>query len=182
MHTFPIAFEMWKHYYTDGVHCVTPSIRHVPPQCTDHKIKCRSRMHWWLADQEVHLVDEQAVTLCLDLDGNVTETGGSNFLIAKDNTVISPSPRNILWGISLTTVAELCEELGLGFESRDLQVYDVVNADEAFLSSTPYCLAPVTKINGLEIGDGKPGSVFSRLIEAWGGKVGVDVVGQIMSA
>jgi len=181
MHTFPLPFEYWSHYYTEGVHCVTPSIRHVPPQCIDPKIKCRSRMHWWLADQEAHLVDPKAVTLCLDLDGNVTETSGSNFLIAKDNVVLSPSQRNILWGISLATVAELCAELGLGFEARELQVYDVVNADEAFLSSTPYCLAPVTRINGVEIGTGKPGPVFAKLIAAWSEKVGMDIVGQIVA-
>ena len=45
MHTFPLPLHYWKHYYTDGIHVVTPSIRHVPPQCTDPKIKCRSRMH-----------------------------------------------------------------------------------------------------------------------------------------
>ena len=158
---------------------VTPSIRHVPPQCVDPKIKCRSRMHWWLADQEAHQVDPKSVTLCLDLEGNVTETSGSNFLIVKGEEVISPSPRNILRGVSLETVAELCPELGLRFVERDFQVYDVVNADEAMLATTPYCLAPVTKINGLPVGEGKPGKTFARLIEAWSEKVGVDIVRQV---
>jgi len=180
IHTFPLPFRLWAPYFTEGVHAVTPSIRHVPPECVDPKIKCRSRMHWWLADQETHLVDARAVSLCLDLEGNVTETSGSNFLIVRDGTVISPSPRNILRGISLMTVAELCEELGIGFVERDFQVYDVVNADEALLATTPYCLAPVTRINGLPIGMGKPGEMFTRLIRAWSERVGVDIVGQII--
>ena len=180
IHTFRLPFEMWKDYFTEGVHVVTPSVRHVPPQCVDPKIKCRSRMHWWLADQETHLVDPRAVSLCLDLDGNVTETSGSNFLIVKDGAVISPSPRHILRGISIETVADLCGELGIPFVERDFQVYDVVNADEAILATTPYCLAPTTRINGLPIGDGKPGAIFARLMKAWSERVGLDIVGQIM--
>ena len=179
IHTFPLPFALWAPYFTKGVHVVTPSIRHVPPQCVDPKIKCRSRMHWWLADQETHLVDPQAVSLCLDLEGNVTETSGSNFLIVKDGAVISPDPRHILRGISMVTVAEICAELGIEFIERDFQVYDVVNADEALLATTPYCLAPVTRINGLQIGEGRPGETFGRLIGAWSERVGVDIVEQI---
>ena len=58
IHTFPLPFSLWAPYFTEGVHVVTPSVRQVPPVCVDPKIKCRSRMHWWLADQETHLVDE----------------------------------------------------------------------------------------------------------------------------
>lgn len=179
IHTFPLPFSLWSSYFSEGAHVVTPSIRQVPPVCVDPKIKCRSRMHWWLADQETHLVDPKAVSLCLDLDGNITETGGSNFLMAREGVVFSPSPRSILRGISLETVAELCGELEIPFVERDFQVYDVINADEAWLATTPYCLAPVTKINGMPIGVGESGPLFARLIEAWSERVGVNIVDQI---
>jgi branched-chain amino acid aminotransferase len=182
MHTFPLPFRFWSHFFTAGVHVVTPSIRHVPPQCVDPKIKCRSRMHWWLADQETHLVDPKAVSLCLDLEGNVTETSGSNFLIYTGKEIVCPSRRNVLRGISVETVAELCGELNIRFVERDFQVYDVINADEAFLASTPYCLAPVTKINGLTIGAGKPGPVLQQLLDSWSKRVGVNITEQIVSA
>jgi branched-chain amino acid aminotransferase len=81
------------------------------------------------------------------------------------------------------TVMELCAELDIGFEEREIQVYDVFNADEAMLPSTPYCLAPVSKINGSPIGSGEvQGPIFRRLIEAWSEKVGVDIVEQITQA
>jgi branched-subunit amino acid aminotransferase/4-amino-4-deoxychorismate lyase len=181
IHTFPLPFHLWRRHYQQGAHVVTPSIRHVPPQCTDPKIKCRSRMHWWLADQETHLVDREAISLCLDLEGNVTETSGSNFLIVQGGAVVQPSPRNILAGVSQQTVRELCRKLAIPYEIRDFQVHDVITADEAFLASTPYCLAPVTRINGITIGDGRPGGpVFRKLIAAWSDLVGLDIVGQIM--
>lgn len=179
IHTFPLPFSLWAPYFAEGVHVVTPSVRQVPPVCVDPKIKCRSRMHWWLADQETHLVDPKAVSLCLDLDGNITETSGANFMMVRDGTVFSPSPRSILRGISLETVAEICDELAIPFVERDFQVYDVINADEAFLTTTPYCMAPVTRINGLPIGSGASGPIFARLIAAWSERVGLDIVGQV---
>jgi len=115
----------------------------------------------------------------LDLDGNVTEFSGGNILIVKDGTIISPTLRNILPGISRQTVIELAGELGIPFAEKDFQVYDVINADEAFESTTPFCLMPVTRINAVPIGDGKPGPLCSKLLEVWSDKVGVDIVGQI---
>jgi branched-chain amino acid aminotransferase len=182
IHTFPLVFSLWAHLFREGAHVVIPSTRHVPPQCVDPKIKNRSRLHWWLADQEAHLVDPKAITLLLDLDGNITETAGSNFAIVKDGTFITPSRRNILRGVSLRNAMELSEQLGVRVEERDMQIHDVVNADEALLLTTPYAVAPVTRINGLPIGDGKPGPHFRCLADAWSQQVGLDIVGQIVCA
>ena len=181
IHTFPLPFSNWAHLFREGAHVVTPSIRHIPPQCVDPKIKCRSRMHWWLADQEAHLVDPKAVTLLLDTEGNVTETGGSNFLVAKQGALISPTGRNTMRGISRQNVIELCAKLQIGFTDRDLQVHDVINADEAFLTTTPYGIAPATRINGLPIGNGMPGPLFKRIAAAWSEQVDFDIVDQICS-
>src|SRR5207248_7146498 len=151
-----------------------------PPQCCDPKMKYRSRMHYYLADQEARLVDPQASALLLDLAGNVTETGGANFLIVERGTVVSPTTVNTLPGISRAMVIELAGRLRVPFVERDIQVFDVVNADEAFLTSTPYCLMPVTKVNGVLIGDGRPGPLFRRLLAAWGEEVGLDIAKQVL--
>jgi branched-chain amino acid aminotransferase len=60
-----------------------------------------------------------------------------------------------------------------------LQIYDVVNADEAWLTTTPYCIAPCTKINNIPVGDGKIGPLFYRFMEAWSARVKVDILEQI---
>ena len=181
-HTFPLPFELWAKKMQQGAHAVTPSIRHVPPQCYDPKMKYRSRMHYFLADQEARLVDPEAVALLLDLDGNVTETSGANFLIVEQGTIVSPTLRNTLPGISRATVIELAAPLGIPFVERDIQVHSVMNADEAFLASTPFCVMPVTRINGVSIGDGQPGSVFRRLLSTWSELAGVDIAGQFSRA
>ena len=181
IHSFPLPFPIWRHLFTEGAHLVTPPTRHVPPECVDPKTKNRSRLHWWIADQETKLVDPRAISVLLDLQGNLTETSGANFLLVKNGVVLSPTPRNILLGVSRQTVIELCARLGIPFVERDLQVHDAVNADEALMATTPYCLAPVTRFNGLPIGDGRPGPFFRRLIEAWSAEVGLDILAQALS-
>jgi branched-chain amino acid aminotransferase len=179
VHTFPLPFERWAKKMLTGTHVITPSIRHVPPQCYDPKVKYRSRMHFYLADLEARRIDLEASALLLDLAGNITETSAANFLIVERGTIVSPTTVNTLPGISRAMVIELAGKLGIPFAERDLQVYNVMNADEAFLTSTPYCLMPVTKINGAPIGDGKPGAMTRRLLAAWSAEVGLDIEKQI---
>jgi branched-chain amino acid aminotransferase len=179
VHTYPLPFELWAEKMLTGAHLVTPSIRHVPPQCYDPKVKYRSRMHFYLADLEARRVDPEASALLLDLAGNITETSTANFLIVERGTIVSPATVNTLPGISRAMVVELAGKLGIPFVERDLQVYNAMNADEAFLTSTPYCLMPVTKINGAPIGDGKPGAMARRLLAAWSAEVGLEIEKQI---
>lgn len=182
IHSFPLPFSVWRHLFAEGAHVVTPAIRHIPPQCLDPKTKNRSRLHWWLADQQTHNVDPKAITLLLDLEGNITECAGSNFVVVAGKTIYSPTSRNILEGVSLVTVRELAAGLGWSWVEKDLQVYDVVNADEAWLTTTPYCAAPCTKVNNTSIGEGKPGPLFHQLIAAWSARVGMDILKQIMES
>ncbi|HEY7329188.1 MAG TPA: aminotransferase class IV [Gemmataceae bacterium] len=181
VHTYPLPFALWAKKMLTGAHVITPSIRHVPPQCYDPKVKYRSRMHFYLADLEARQVDPEATALLLDLAGNITETSTANFLIVERGTIISPTTVNILPGISRTMVIELAGKLGIPFLERDLQVDDAISADEAFLTSTTFCLMPVTKINGAQIGEGRPGALTRLLLHTWSAKVGVDIEKQITS-
>jgi branched-chain amino acid aminotransferase len=159
----------------EGVHCVTPAPRHWPPQCISSKIKNRNRLHMWIGEQEVKQLDPDVVPVYLDIEGNLTETGGSNFVIYRDGEVISPRSHNILWGISLTVLQGILADLGIPFVERDIQTYDVVTADEAWLPTTPYCLGPVVRFNGETIGNGTPGPVWRRVLDRWSEIVGKDI-------
>ena len=95
--------------------------------------------------------------------------------------VYSPKRRNILWGVSLQTVKELVEEMGIPFVEEDVMIYDAVNADEIWVTTTPYCLAPVVKFNGQTIGDGE-NPMFRKILEAWGKRVGKDLWSELVDA
>ncbi len=179
-HTFPLPFELWADKMRRGCHLVIPSTRHVPPQCYDPNMKYRSRMHFYLADQEARLVDPNASALLLDLAGNVTETSGANFLIVENGTIVSPTLRNTLPGVSRQMVLDLAAKLNIPVAVREFQPFSAINAEEAMTTTTPYCLMPVTKINGLPIGDGQPGPIVHQLWAAWSEEVGVDLRQQIL--
>jgi branched-subunit amino acid aminotransferase/4-amino-4-deoxychorismate lyase len=179
VHTFPLPFELWAEKYAAGQHVVTPSIRHLPPESLDPKIKARSRMHWYLADEQARLVDPKAIALLLDRQDNVAETATANFFIVRSGQIITPTGRNTLQGISQQVVAEAAEQLDIRFEQRDFQAYDVVNADEAFTSSTPYAILPVTRINHKPIGDGRVGPVYSELLKVWNQIAGLNIAEQM---
>jgi branched-subunit amino acid aminotransferase/4-amino-4-deoxychorismate lyase len=180
VHTFVLPFELWAAKMQNGTHLVTPSIRHVPPQCVDPNIKCRSRMQFYLAEREAKLADPDASALLLDLEAHIAETNAANFLMCAGGTLFSPTTRNTLPGISRATVIELAADLGIPFVGRDISVFDALEAAEAFLSSTPFCLMPVTRINDRPIADGKPGPVYRRLLSAWSRRVGLDIEKQVI--
>ena len=181
-HTFPVRFSLFRNVFLKGVHCVTPAPRHWPPQCLSSKIKNRNRLHMWIGEQEVKQLDPTATPLYLDINGNITETGGSNFVIYRDGQVVSPRRDNILWGISLTVLGEILEEMGIPLVEENLQTYDVVNAEEAWMPTTPYCLGPVTRFNGEPIGDGQPGPLWRKIIDRWSEVVDKDIYQEVASA
>ena len=95
----------------------------------------------------------------------------------KEGLVIPPQDQ-VLNGISCSAVLEIAKELGMSCAERPLRAEDVAAADEVMLSSTPFCLLPVTHWNRAMIGDGRPGKVFRQLIDAWSENVGVDIIEQ----
>jgi branched-chain amino acid aminotransferase len=180
-HTFALPFQSWGGKMKMGTRLLMPSIRQVPPQCWHPHMKCRSRMHYYLAEKEVHRTDPEASALLLDLAGNVTETSSGNFLMMEKGVLVSPTLENTLAGISRATVIELAGELGIPFVERNISAESARSAEEAFLSSTSYCLMPVVKIDGSPIGEGRPGSVHRRLLTAWSQRVGLDIERQIVA-
>ena len=178
IHTQPMILTDWARFYVDGCHAVTPFSRAMPGQALDARIKNRSRMAYTLAEIEVKLVDPQAQGILLDMDGNVAENKGGNFFIFADGVLKTPPTRNALDGVSRATVLELADEIGIPTQVVDFQLYDIYTADEAFFTSTPYCIMPATRINGLPVGNGQVGAVTKRLLAAWSDLVGVDIVAQ----
>ncbi len=179
MHTYPLPFGLWHKTYTQGQTLVTTSVQQVPELCWPRHLKCRSRMHYYLADRQARETDPRARALLLDADGCVTETSTSNILVYSEEIGfrVPPSER-VLPGVSQQALREIIEELGHQVTEHDLTPADVAASDEVLLTSTPSCLLPVTRLNDSTIGAGQPGPLFQRLLTAWSEKVDVDIRGQ----
>lgn len=177
-HTFPLPFELWAQKLERGQHLVTPAVRQIPPDSLDPRIKSRNRLIWTVADQQARLADGDAVALLLDRNGHLTETGTANLFLVRDGVLFTPPPGAALEGISQNVVRELAADLGIAYVPQQLELFDLLNSDEAFVSSTPSCLLPVTRVNGVILGNGIPGPVFQRLAQAWSRLVGIDWIAQ----
>lgn len=180
IHVWPLDLRDWAPFYTEGCHAVLAMSRAVPTQSLDARIKNRSRMAYTLAEIEVKLVDPLAQGIILDTDGNVAENKGGNVFVVTDGILKTPRTGNALAGISRETVLELATKLGIPALETDLQPYDLYTADELFFTSTPYCIMPATRFNGLPVGEGRVGPSTRRLLDAWSEMVGVDIVRQAL--
>jgi len=180
VHTFVLPFAMWKSSQKDGVRLRIPEVRQIPADCFSVAHKVRNRLHWWLADQQAAKMEQGSKALLLDHDGFVTETSTSCFYIVREGRIIT-SNRSVLTSLSSEIVEELARFLRIPFERREIPESELLLAEEAFLSSTPAGLLPVSHINGQPLPIHQSDSVYSRLMNAWRLLTGVDLTQQIQS-
>jgi branched-chain amino acid aminotransferase len=162
----------------DGVRCVISSTRRIPHQCLSPNAKIANKMSQMVAEQEVKALDPEARALMLDIHGNLAEEASANLFFAAGGRLFTPSLANCLPGISRRVTMELAAKLGLAVEEGVYAPFNLLNADEAFLTSTSPCLFGVTHVSGARIGKVFPGPLTRRLTEAWKELVGLDFVEQ----
>lgn len=179
LHTFPLAFGLWARHYAEGVSLVVTPIEQVSPRCWPAELKCRSRMHYYLADRQAAAIEFGARALLLDAEGSVMETSTANIVTySAGQGLVAPPRAQVLPGVSLEVLIELARGLGIAYSERPLVPADIATTGEAFLTSTPNCLLPVTHFAGRAIGDGRPGPTFRRLLATWNEFVGLDIAAQ----
>jgi branched-chain amino acid aminotransferase len=179
MSTTPLPFHRWADNYANGVSLVVTSVRQVPANCWPPELKCRSRMHYFLADREAQNARPGARALLLDQEGFIAEASTASVLVYREaEGFVAPRPEKVLPSISVGMLRKLAETLEIDCIHRDITIDDVRSANEVLLMSTSPCLLPVTSIDGDNIGSGEPGPVFTKLLAAWSSHVETDIVGQ----
>jgi branched-subunit amino acid aminotransferase/4-amino-4-deoxychorismate lyase len=181
IHTQPLPFGTWTDKYESGDSLVVTEVLQVPAACWPSELKCRSRMHYYLADKQAREREPGARALLLDERGMVIEASTANLLVYhRGEGLISPPRERILPGVSAAVLEGLAGQLGIPFLHRDLTPAEVAAADEVLLCSTSPCVWSVTRLDGRPIGDGKPGPVSRQLLAAWSQLVGVDIAQQAL--
>ena len=101
-------------------------------------------------------------------DGLVAEGGASSFFVVIEGTVVTrPNGRSILPGVTRGAVVAVAAELGIDVDERLFSLDDLGAATEAFITGASSYVQPVTKVDDLVIGDGKPGPRTLSLREAY---------------
>jgi branched-chain amino acid aminotransferase len=104
--------------------------------------------------------------LMLNDAGHVAECSGDNVFIVRGGKLETPpSSAGSLNGITRGAVIELAGKMGIAVSEPNLTRYDVMTADECFLTGTAAEIVPVATLDARPIGLGKPGPLTLQLIE-----------------
>jgi D-alanine transaminase len=97
-------------------------------------------------------------------DGMVTEGTSSSAFILDAKGVIRTQPlgRHILPGVTRRSILRLAALEGVALEERPFSVAEALDAREAFMTAASAFVLPIIEIDGVPIGDGRPGPVANR--------------------
>lgn len=176
VHGLPLPFHEWAAFYDAGLHARVSDVRQVPANCWPTELKCRSRMHYYLAEKQTRAHDPQARAILLDQDGIVGKCSTANIVVYRHGEgLVTPSYSKVLPGVTVSVVEELAGGLGVPFQQRDITSEELKSADEVWLTSTSICVLPVVLCDDTPIGTGVPGPLYRRMLTAWNDLVGLDV-------
>ncbi len=102
-------------------------------------------------------------------DGYVTEgTSNNAYIVTQDGTIVTRNlSTDILHGITRASVLKLAAEAQLKVVERPFTIAEAQDAAEAFITAASLFVCPVVEIDGIKLGDGRPGPVAKRLREIY---------------
>jgi branched-chain amino acid aminotransferase len=159
------AHPAW--HYESGIRVAAVGVRRNHPRALDPAIKSSNLLNNILAVREAQSRGAEEPVL-LNQEGFVAEGASTNVFLARGGTVATPPlSAGILAGITREVVLELLPGLGVPFREEPLRLEDLLGADEVFMTSTTREVVPVTKVDETSIGDGRPGPLTRRVMEAF---------------
>jgi len=134
-------------------------------------IKSGSLVHQVLAAREAK--DKKAFeAILLTADEKLSDGITSNIYLVRNGTLMTPShDAGIVEGITRGVVLDISRGMGLPVIEGLFPVSDVVAADEMFLTSTTRDVVPIVTVDGKAVGNGRPGPITKRLLEAYRSEV-----------
>ena len=151
--------------YETGLKVITTSYRVAPPSTLDQRLKCIGRYAYHILAKEEANRAGAGEGLMLNHEGYVAECTGDNLFIFKDGVLRTPHPSSgLLQGITRDTVIALAKAAGFTVVEDTMTRYDILSADEAFLTGTAAEVIPMISLDERPIGTGKPGELTKKII------------------
>ena len=142
--------------YQDGVKLITTRLQREFPT-----IKSTNYIGAIMAMREATAAGA-VEALYVDQNDEISECTRSNFFIVKDGRLLTAG-HNLLLGITRKVILEYSPEI-IPTEVTTIQLQDLSEAAEAFISSSTKEIIPVVKIDEQTIGDGRVGAVTQALM------------------
>jgi branched-chain amino acid aminotransferase len=144
-----------------GIAITIPDVHRIPDSAFDQRHK---NYHWGDLTNGARQAREAGAdsAVLLTAEGFLAEGPGFNLFMVKDGKLLSPK-RNVLHGITRKSVIELAGEIGAPVQLDDFGRDYLLEADEAFLTSTAGGIMPVVKVDDRTLSNGAPGAMTSQL-------------------
>src|SRR5471030_419167 len=161
-------------HYEKGLAIVTVPTRRIGPASRPATIKSLNYLNNILGKIEARQFGALEAIMLND-QGFVAECTADNVFIVHKGEILTPAAsQGALKGITRGAILDLGKELGIPVRESNMTRYDIWCADECFLTGTGAEVIPVVKLDGREIGTGKPGPITQRVLAAFGKRVLVD--------
>ncbi len=147
-----------------GLALATSSYRRPAPDVLDPRVKSLNYLNNALAKLEAHQrgADE---ALLLNGSGGVAEAAVANVFVLRDGELLTPpGSAGALEGITRSTVLELAQSVGVPARVNTLTRFDLLAAEEVFLTGSGAGLIPVRSLDDRPVGQPGPGPLFRRLL------------------
>jgi branched-chain amino acid aminotransferase len=154
--------------YERGVAVALVSVVRNHPASVDPRIKSNNLLNNALAMQEALRRGPFFEAILRNYRGELAECSQSNLFLIKDGTARTPAlDAGLLAGITREFVEEVAAEAGIPMQDAVLHDDDLFGADEAFLTSTSKDIVPIVRVDETMIGQGRPGPITLRLLDAY---------------
>ena len=151
-------------HYTKGLEIVTVATRRMNPAALSPAIKSLNYLNNIMAKIEARQAGALEAIMLND-QGYVAECTGDNIFIVHKGEILTPAAsQGALKGITRGVIFDIAKDIGVPIREADMTRYDVWNADECFLTGTGAEVIPVVKLDGREVGSGKPGTIFGKVL------------------
>lgn len=163
-----------KRLYETGIEVVTVPSRRNRADVLSPKVKSLNYLNNILVKIEASLAGVNEALMMND-QGYVAEASGENIFIVKDGVIKTPPGYvGALEGITRNAIIELAKNAQLDIREDVFTRHDVYTADEVFLTGTAAEVIAVVKVDGRQIGNGKPGEITNQLLALFREAVSVD--------
>lgn len=143
-----------------GLDVIIGGQQRIPPASVDPRTKNYHWLDFVMGLFEAYDRGGETVVLT-DGAGNVVEGPGFNVFAVVDGTLITPDS-GMLEGVTRRTALDLCDELDLPAAIDVLTVDQLMEAEEAFLTSTAGGVVPVRSVDGHRLPE-CPGPMTARV-------------------
>ena len=150
--------------YQRGLSIITAATMQKHPQTVSPRIKSLNYLNNILA--KIEAINSGVMeAILINHEGCVTEGTTDNVFVVRDGAVMTPPPSaGILLGITRQVVLDIARDDGITVTEENMTRFDLLVADECFLTGTAAEIISVIRIDGRTIGDDKPGPVTAKLL------------------